>query len=312
MGDAVVITEVALRDGLQIEPVSVPTAEKVRLARGLVAAGLRHLEVGAFVHPERVPNMADTAEVVAGLAGVPATPHTLVLNERGAHRAVAAGAPAVRLVVSASDGHSRANGGAPTAEVCGRIAAAAAVLRDAGIPFEGCVATAFHCPFDGPTPVERVVRVAEHYAALGVRRLHLADTIGRASPGDVARAVAAVCGVVPVDRVGLHLHDTYGMAAASAWTAYGLGVRRFDAALGGLGGCPFAPGATGNVATDDLVHLFHREGVDTGVDPERLAALRDDLAAAVGRPLDSALARVPARPADRPVPAAAGAIDSAP
>ncbi|PSK89679.1 hydroxymethylglutaryl-CoA lyase [Murinocardiopsis flavida] len=300
MGDDVVITEVCLRDGLQIEPVVVPTEEKLRLCGDLVDAGFRHLEIGAFVHPGRVPTMADTAEVVAGSAGLPATLHTLVLNEQGARRAVAAGARAVRLVVSASDGHSSANGGVPTDEAAARIERAAAVLRDAGIPYEGCVATAFHCPFDGPTPEARVAAVAEMYARIGVRRLHLADTIGAASPGDIARTVAAVRGIVGADRLGLHLHNTYGMAAANAWEAYRLGVRRFDAALGGLGGCPFAPGATGNIATDDLVHLFHREGIGTGIDTERLGALRDRLAALVGHSLASALARIPAAPAAAP------------
>lgn len=300
MGDGVVITEVCLRDGLQIEPVVVPTEAKLRLGRELVGAGFRHLEIGAFVHPGRVPTMADTADVVAGLTGLPATLHTLVLNEQGARRAVDAGARSVRLVVSASDGHSRSNGGVPTEEAGARIERAAAILREAGIGYEGCVATAFHCPFDGPTPEGRVAAVAETFAGIGVQRLHLADTIGAASPGDITRMVGAVRGIVGVDRLGLHLHNTYGMAAANAWEAYRLGVRRFDAALGGLGGCPFAPGATGNVATDDLVHLFHREGIDTGIDSGRLGELRDRLAALVDHPLASALAQIPARPAAAP------------
>lgn len=293
----VLITEVSLRDGLQIEPVVVPTEAKIRFGQRLVAAGFTSLEVGAFVNPARVPTMADTAEVLAGLGDQRADCHTLVLNERGAERAVAAGARRVRLVMSASEGHSKANSGADTGEVMRRLAAAAAVLHEAGIRMEGCVATAFVCPFDGDTPVERVVRVARHYADLGVEVLHLADTIGAASPGDVTRALDAVGEVFPIERIGLHLHNTYGMAAANAWVAYERGVRRFDAALGGLGGCPFAPGATGNVAADDLIHLFHREGVDTGIDVTRLPALRDELAELVGHALPSALAAVPAAPA---------------
>lgn len=301
-GDSAVVTEVCLRDGLQIEPVIVPTADKVRLGRGLIAAGFGDLEIGAFVHPGRVPTMADTPEVVAGLADAPdgAALHTLVLNEKGAVRAVEAGARAVRLVVSASDGHSSANGGAHTEEACARIARAAEVLRDAGTPFEGCVATAFHCPFDGPTPPERVLRVAEHYLSLGAARVHLADTIGAASPGDIARTAGAVLPSTGAEHTGLHLHNTYGMAPANVAEALRLGIRRFDAALGGLGGCPFAPGASGNIATDDLVHLLHREGVATGVDTAALAALRDELAGLVGHPLESALSRIPAVPAASP------------
>ncbi|HVV20288.1 MAG TPA: hydroxymethylglutaryl-CoA lyase [Pseudonocardiaceae bacterium] len=293
----VLITEVVLRDGLQDEDVVVPTEEKVRLARGLVDAGLTALEVGSFVNEHKVPQMADTDTVLRTLAGTPATVHTLVFNERGARRAVAAGARSVRLVVSASDGHSRANAGVDTAAALDRLAGSVSVLADADVAVEACIATAFVCPFDGVTPPERVVGVADRLVRLGVRVLHLADTIGAASPGHVAATLTAVRERHPDVPVGLHLHNTYGMALASAYRALQLGVRRFDAALGGIGGCPFAPGAAGNVATDDLVNLCHQEGFDTGIDGAKLAALRDDVAAAVGHRLDSALASVPAVPA---------------
>ena len=294
----VLITEVSLRDGLQIEPVVVPTADKVRFGELAVAAGFRHLEVGSFVNPTRVATMADTASVVAGLADQPATCHTLVLNERGARRAVEAGAKHVRLVMSASESHSESNSGAGKAVVMRRLARAAEILREAGIGIEGCVATAFVCPFDGDTPVEHVVRAAEHYADIGVDVLHLADTIGAASPRDVEQAINAVSEVFPVGQVGLHLHNTYGMADANAWEGYRCGVRRFDAAIGGLGGCPFAPGASGNIAADDLIQLLHRQGVPTGVDVAEISALRDHLAELVGHPLPSALAKIPAAPAE--------------
>jgi hydroxymethylglutaryl-CoA lyase len=290
------VTEVALRDGLQIEPVVVPTDRKLELARGFVQAGITQLEVGAFVHPRLVPTMADTADVVAGVRELRAMAHALVLNEQGARRAVAAGAQSVRLVTSASEGHSRSNAGVGTEEAMDRIRAAAEILSAAGIRMEGCVATAFACPFDGDTPVERVVRVVQNYVRIGVEVVHLSDTIGAASPGDVRRAVTAVRDLVSEQALSLHLHDTYGMSAACVWEGLQLGVRRFDAALGGLGGCPFAPGATGNIATDDLVHLLHREGFDTGIDPSALVELRDELATVVGHPLDSSLARASARP----------------
>lgn len=294
----VLITEVSLRDGLQIEPVIVPTADKVRFGELAVAAGFQHLEVGSFVNPTKVATMADTAAVVAGLADQPATCHTLVLNERGARRAVEAGAEHVRLVMSASESHSESNSGAGKAEVLRRLTRAAEILRDAGIHIEGCVATAFVCPFEGDTPVEHVVRIAEHYADIGVGVLHLADTIGAASPRDVERASNAVREIFPIEQIGLHLHNTYGMADANAWEAYRCGIRRFDAAIGGLGGCPFAPGASGNIAADDLIQLLHREGIDTGIDVSALSALRDHLAELVGHPLPSALAKIPAAPAE--------------
>jgi hydroxymethylglutaryl-CoA lyase len=295
----VAITEVLLRDGFQIEPNLIPTADKVQLGRGLLDAGLPALEVGAFVDPRRVPQMADTAEVVGSLRALaPAsTLYTLIFNERGARRAAAAGVRHVRFVVSASDGHSRANAGADTAGALRRLEPAAATLKAAGITLEASIATAFVCPYDGETDPDRAARVAVALAALGAGPLHLADTIGAASPWHVERTVAAVRRELPGVTLGLHLHDTYGMASANAWAGIQLGIRHFDASLGGIGGCPFAPGAAGNIATDDLVNLLHHAGIGTGVDVERLVAVREDLHALLGRRLDSALAAAEATPA---------------
>jgi hydroxymethylglutaryl-CoA lyase len=295
--EQVLITEVVLRDGLQDEKITVPTDEKVRLALGLVAAGLTSLEVGSFVHPAKVPQMADTDAVLARLLpDTPAVLHTLVFNERGALRAIAAGARDVRFVVSASEGHSVANAGVGTDAALERLASCAALLADAGVSIEACVATAFVCPFDGDTSPARVVGVVDRLIGMGARVVHLADTIGAANPAQVAETVTAVRDWHADLPLGLHLHNTYGMALASALAAIRLGVRRFDASLGGIGGCPFAPGAAGNVATDDLVHLLHREGIATGIDGAKLASLRDEIGLALGHPLDSALAAVPAIP----------------
>ncbi len=300
----VLITDVALRDGLQDEDVVVPTATKLRLARGLLAAGVRSLEVGSFVHPQRVPQMADTDQLLHALGASSTTGgptlHTLVFNDRGARRAIAAGARSVRLVVSAGDGHSRANAGVGTAEALDRLQSSVAILRAGGVAVEACIATAFVCPFDGDIAPATVARIATRLAAMGAGVVHLADTVGAAHPSQIGRAVAAVRDACPDLPLGLHLHNTYGMASAAAWTGLKLGVRRFDAALGGLGGCPFAPGASGNVATDDLVHLFHREGIDTGIDGRLLADVRDEFGSAVGHGLVSAMAGVPAPPAQRP------------
>ncbi|MGI5129782.1 hydroxymethylglutaryl-CoA lyase [Pseudonocardia sp. CA-107938] len=305
----VLISDVALRDGLQDEDVVVPTAAKLGLAHGLLAAGVRSLEVGSFVHPDRVPQMADTDRLLHALSnGVAtgATLHTLVFNDRGARRAIAAGARSVRVVVSAGDGHSRANAGVGTVEALDRLQSSIAILHDGGVAVEACIATAFVCPFDGDIPPGTVAHLATRLAAMGAGVVHLADTVGAAHPSQIGRTVATVRDACPDLPLGLHLHNSYGMASAAAWTALQLGVRRFDAALGGLGGCPFAPGASGNVATDDLVHLLHREGLDTGIDSQLLADVRDHLRTAVGHELASALARVPAPPAQRPRPAAQG------
>ncbi len=293
----VLLTDVLLRDGLQIEPAVLPTADKVRLAHGLIDAGLTSLEVGSFVHPAKVPQMADTEQVLAAMRPTTAAAlHTLVLNERGARRAVAAGARQVRFVVSASDGHSKANAGADTATALDRLEGGAELLREAGVRMEACVATAFVCPYDGQTDPGRVVAAARRLIGMGARVLHLADTIGAAGPTHIRRTVGAVRDAFPDQPIGLHLHNTYGMASANAWEGIRLGVRRFDAALGGIGGCPFAPGAAGNIATDDLVNMLHNAGISTGVDPARLVRVRDELRTLLGRKLDSALSAVPAAP----------------
>lgn len=295
--DNVVITEVSLRDGLQIEPVIVATEDKVAFAHELVAAGFDELEVGAFVAPAKVPTMADSDEVMRGLIDCPAKMHTLVFNLKGAHRAVASGNRHVRFVVSASDGHSRANAGVPTVEALARVQEAATWLTDQDVRTEATIATAFVCPFDGDTPVARLLGTAERLVSTGIDVLHLADTIGAAAPRDIRRAIIAVQSEFPYTPIGLHLHNTYGMASANVWEGLQLGVRRFDAALGGLGGCPFAPGAAGNIGADDLVHFLHREGMTTGVDPDALVAARRTLQRLVGRPLDSSLARAEKPPA---------------
>jgi len=294
--DQVLITDVVLRDGLQDEPIAVSTEDKLRLAHGLIDAGLTSLEIGSFVHPRKVPQMADTDALVARMSGTPAMLHTLVLNEHGARRAVAAGARHARLVVSASEGHSQANAGLGTFHALDRLALAAEVLRAGDVRIEACIATAFTCPFDGDITPARTARVADRLVSLGARVVHLADTIGAANPSQVASTVIAVRDRQPSLLVGLHLHNTYGMASASAWQAIQLGITRFDASLGGIGGCPFAPGASGNIATDDLVNMLHREGISTGIDADKLTVVRDQLAALVGHRLSSALASVPAGP----------------
>lgn len=264
------ITDVVLRDGFQDEPVVVSMADRVRVAEALVAAGLRRIEAASFVNPARVPQMAGAEELLAALPHPPGVGWTvLALNRRGVERAVAAGATDVTVVVSASDGHSRANAGRSAQDALDDLAGVAD--DHPHVRFAGGVATAFVCPFDGEIPPERLAGVAGAFAGIGITRLGLADTLGTAAPEQVARSLDAVRSAVPDAELGLHLHDALGQALRTVDIALELGVTRFDAAAGGYGGCPFAPGAHGNLATEALVAHLHERGVDTGIDAGLLA-----------------------------------------
>lgn len=295
------ILDTTLRDGLQIEKEIPSTAAKVEIASLLMDAGLTQLEIGAFVNPKKVPQMADTDALFEQLAplaqerGVDL--YGLVFNRRGAERAVAAGARHVKLVVSVSEGHSTSNADSTVAQATERILGSVGVLRDHGVAFDISTAVSFICPFDGVTDADRLVDVLRPFVDAGADGIGLADTIGNANPSLVARNTRAVQQAYPGHPINLHLHDTYNFGMANVVAALGLGVDRFDAAMGGLGGCPFAPGAAGNIGTDDVVHLLHREGIDTGVDGELLSRVREPLIAAVRHPLTSSLSEIPAAPA---------------
>ena len=294
------ILDTTLRDGLQIESTIVPTDTKVELAQRLIAAGLTQIEVGSFVNPKKVPQMADTGDVLQRLQpyedqGVDL--FTLVFNLKGAQRAVDAGAKNIKLVVSASEGHSQANSDAPIAQATERLLAAAEFATDKGLRWDITTAVSFICPFDGITEADRLVEVIRPFVTAGAHSIGVADTIGNANPSLVRTNTSAVMEAFPGTPIGLHLHDTYNFGMANVIAALDLGIAHFDAAMGGLGGCPFAPGAAGNIGTDDLVHLLHREGVATGVDVDALARVRDPLTAAVGHDLTSSLSQIPATPA---------------
>jgi len=280
------ICDVAARDGIQSGELVWPTADKVEMIRRLVAAGVRRLEVASFVDPRRVPAMADAEAVCAGLPRVEGLRYVgLVLNERGLERAVAAGLREVNVAAACSDAFAERNQGTTaegSVEVWHRIAGRA---RVEGVATQVVLSTAFGCPYEGEVPLERVVQVAQACAESGPTRLTLGDTIGSAGPTDIQERVTAVQAVLPpsVD-LGLHLHDSRGTAVANAWTAYGLGVRSFDASLAGIGGCPFAPGAAGNVCTEDLAYLFERSGVSTGLDLDELVRVSRWLTARLGTP----------------------------
>jgi hydroxymethylglutaryl-CoA lyase len=295
------LREVGPRDGLQLEA-PLPTSDKLALLRALAAAGLPRIEATSFVSPRAVPALADAEQVAAALPDIPGPRWSaLVASPRGAARAVAAGLREVAHVVSASDGHSRANAGRGTDEAVADVALTARTLHDAGGTCEVIVAVAWDCPFDGPTPVARTAEVCARAVALGADQVCLGDTIGTASPGRVWMLLDAVRAAVgPLVPLGVHLHDTRGMGAANGLAAVQAGVQMLDASVGGLGGCPFAPGASGNLATEELVYLLEDAGVATGVDLDALldaARLASDL---LGRPLPSGLLRAGGRSVPRP------------
>jgi hydroxymethylglutaryl-CoA lyase len=265
----VVLRDVTLRDGLQDEA-PVDTAGKVALFEALVAAGIRDLELASFVRPDRVPAMADAEELVAATAGHAdtVTRWGLVLNERGARRALASGLRHLQAVISVSEEHQRENAGQSVAEGLDALRATVELASAEGAVVELTLATAFGCPYAGPVPSDDVVRVADAAVAAGVRALGLADTIGTAIPTEVGPLVTEVRGLgVPV---GVHLHDTRGLALINALEALAAGAARVDGSVGGLGGCPFAPGASGNLPLEDLAHALDAMGVDTGLDVLRL------------------------------------------
>lgn len=280
----VVLRDVTLRDGLQdLDPI--PTGAKLALFDVLVGSGVTDLELTSFVRPDRVPAMADAEALCAATADAGVTRWGLVLNERGATRALAAGLDHLQFVVSVSDTHSRHNAGRSTEEAIDALGAVCA-LAPTGTSVEVTLATAFGCPYEHRVDPDRVVAVAAQALAAGVSAVSLADTIGTGIPGEVGALVARVVSDV-TPQVGVHLHDTRGLGLANALAALEAGVIRLDAAVGGLGGCPFAPGASGNVALEDLAHLLEESGTSTGLSVPGLVDAAGEACAAVGRTVSS-------------------------
>lgn len=285
------IRDVSLRDGLQIEE-PIPLSAKLDMLAAIAATGVREMEATAFVSPSKVPALADAAELAAELHNFPDIEFSaLVASPNGAKRAIAAGLRSIEYVVSAADGHSRANVGRSTAEATALIPEIVAIAHDSDVTVEVIVATAWDCPFDGPTAPQRVLDVVAAATNDAVDRLAIADTIGTATPRRVTDLITLVRPLIGDTPLGAHFHNTRGAGPASAYAAVGAGVTRLDASVGGLGGCPFAPGASGNIATEDLVYLLRDSGIHTDVD---LAAAIDAARVAqhaVGHGLPSALLR---------------------
>lgn len=269
------VTDVYLRDGLQDEHVLVSAKEKLRIARALEDAGIRRIEAGSFVNPAKVPQMANTADVFARRPAEAVTWTALALNGRGVDRAVEAGAVEISVVASASTAHSSANAGRSTEAALADIAAAVDRHRQSPVTFVAGISTAFVCPFEGDVPAARVIELVRAFRDLGIGLVGLADTLGTAAPELVVGVVDEVRDAVPDVEYSLHLHNAHGRAFDTVAAALDRGITRFDAALGGFGGCPFAPGAAGNLDTLDLVTHLARLGHDTGIDLGLLSAATD-------------------------------------
>ncbi|HSM92336.1 MAG TPA: hydroxymethylglutaryl-CoA lyase [Anaeromyxobacteraceae bacterium] len=285
------LVEVSPRDGLQAEARLVPAATKIALIERLADAGLRTVEATSFVSPRWVPQLADGAEVLRGLrrkAGV-AYP-VLVPNLRGLEDALAAGAREIAVFGAASETFSRRNINCSIAESLARFAPVVARARDAGVRVRGYLSCAVACPYEGPIAPRRAAAAAKALWELGCDELSLGDTVGKGNPETVRWLVEACAAVIPVDRLAGHYHDTYGMAVANVLASLELGVTTFDGSVAGLGGCPYAPGASGNVATEELVWLFEGMGIATGVDLAKLVAAGRFAAEAAGAPNRSRVA----------------------
>ena len=289
--DHVDIRDVSLRDGLQIED-PIPLSAKLELLAAVAATGVREMEATAFVSLSKVPTLADAAELAAELHNFGDIEFSaLVASANGAKRAIAAGLRSIEYVVSAADGHSRANVGRTSAEATVQITEIVAIAHDSDVSVEVIIATAWDCPFDGPTSPQRVVDIVTVATDAGADRLAVADTIGTATPRRVSDLVALVRPRIGDIPLGAHFHNTRGTGLASAYAAVSSGVTRLDASVGGLGGCPFAPGASGNIAIEDLVYLLRDSGVHVDVDLQAAIAAARVAQNVVGHELPSALLR---------------------
>ncbi len=285
------LVEVGPRDGLQNEPQSLPAAVKVALIERLAEAGCRVIEAGAFVSPKWVPQMADTADVLAGLRRRPGLRYpVLVPNLKGLERALAAGVEEIAVFGAASETFTQRNINCSIAESLERFAPVCAEARAAGLRVRGYVSCVLGCPYEGEVPVARVAEVAAALHDMGCAEVSLGDTIGVGTPLKARAMVEAVALRGPLERLAVHFHDTYGQALANILACLELGVSTVDAAVAGLGGCPYARGASGNVASEDVVYLLNGLGIETGIDLERLAAAGAYICGLLGRPPSSKVA----------------------
>jgi hydroxymethylglutaryl-CoA lyase len=283
------LLEVGMRDGFQMEPQILPTDRKIAVGLALIAAGFRRIEVTSFVSPTAVPQLADAPRVVAGLKGRGAMLNALVPNLNGARRAVAAAVDRMTIFVSASETHNLKNVRRTIAESMATLPEIGVIARDSGVGVGGAVATAFGCPHEGNVSPEAVLRIAEALVAMGAEEITLGDTTGMATPPIVESVVTFLRARLPAVPIALHFHNTRGIGLINVLKGLELGIDRFESSVGGLGGCPFAVGATGNVCSEDLVYLMDELGIGTGIDLRQLIIVAQTVQAAFGRELPGQL-----------------------
>jgi hydroxymethylglutaryl-CoA lyase len=288
----VTIVEVGPRDGLQNESHPVPTHAKIEMVHRLQAAGVCHIETTSFVSAKWIPQLADAAQVMAGLTRRTGVRYSVLTpNLRGFEAALAAGADEVVVFGAASEAFSQKNINCSIAQSIERFAPVAAAARAAGLKVRGAISCALDCPYEGPVAPERVELVVRLMKDIGVQHVGVADTLGTGTPIRVCMAMEQALKHYPIDEVSGHFHDTYGQALSNVYACLQLGVHVFDASVAGLGGCPYARGATGNVATEDLVYLLHGLGIETGIDLEQLVDAGDYMSKVIGKPPASRVAR---------------------
>jgi hydroxymethylglutaryl-CoA lyase len=285
MSDAIRIIEMGPRDGLQNEKTPVSVADRIAFVERLVDAGLRTVEVGAFVSPKAIPQMVGSDDVLRGVGRIAGAEfHVLVPNERGYDTARGAGAKVVSVFAAASEGFSRANINCSIAESIERFKPVLARAKADAVPVRGYISCVLGCPFEGEIKPQAVADLAKQLWDLGCYEISLGDTIGVGTPVKAKQMLRAVAAHVPVAKLAMHFHDTYGQALANLYAGMEEGVDVIDSAAGGLGGCPYAPGATGNVATEDVVYMLEGMGIKTGVDMEKLLAATNDICRLLGHP----------------------------
>ena len=282
----VLVTEVGTRDGFQAEAQFIPTEIKAQTINALIDAGVSSFEATSFVSPRAVPQLADASEVMALIQRKPGVRLTgLVPNARGAERAAAAKVDMMACFVSASETHCKANLNKSMDAALADFSELATIANRFGIPLRGAVATAFGCPFEGEVSIDNILKIVGAYLRGGARHISLGDTTGMATPPVVTRTVQAIRDRFPEAIIALHFHNTRGIGLANVMNGLELGVREYESSIGGLGGCPFAPGATGNVCTEDLVYLLHECGYETGIDLQALAAVARQVQTVMAREL---------------------------
>ncbi|MBL8698418.1 MAG: hydroxymethylglutaryl-CoA lyase [Alphaproteobacteria bacterium] len=288
----VTICDVGTRDGFQIEHKFIPTATKIEVINAIIAAGVRKLEVTSFVSPRAVPQMADAAEVYAGIdKSRGAELVCLIPNRRGAEDAAKAGVKTALLFLSASETHNLTNVNRSVQASLDGLKDVMAVANGAGMAVHGAIATSFGCPFEGDVPAERVADLAVRMRDMGMHHVSLGDTTGMATPPIVKRVVEAIRRRAPALELTLHFHNTRGLGLVNVMAGLEMGVTHFEGSIGGLGGCPFAPGATGNICTEDCVNLMHELGIETGIDLDALCAVARRVEQFLGRPLPGQVMR---------------------